>query len=34
MIDAYVNGEYLTHPWTLEEIRDQSRKALTLEPAG
>lgn len=33
-IDAYVKGEYFVHPWTLEEIRAQSRRTLLLQPGG
>jgi penicillin amidase len=31
-IDAYAEGRYFTHPWTLEEIADEARDLLVLEP--
>ncbi len=32
MVNMWVEGEYYTHPWTLDEIRDQGRDRLMLTP--
>ncbi|MCK4515385.1 MAG: penicillin acylase family protein, partial [Spirochaetaceae bacterium] len=31
-MDEWIDGEYFTHPWTLEDIRDQAQQSLMLEP--
>ena len=32
MVRPWAEGSYLTHPWTVEEVYDQSRRLLVLEP--
>lgn len=32
MLRPWAEGTYLTHPWTVNDIRDQSRRRLVLEP--